>query len=623
MRLTRMAATLTSLGADILALIIDLVDGDDVCILWMCGSRQLNYTLGVGGGVKYFAITDGREMKWPRIVAAFHHLRTFKFLDYRIAGSDVTPDDINTLPSCLEHIELELADDKRPLRNGIFSSPERFPRLHTVFLDGYYNGTVETLRNLPPNVTSFTGRRARRIVAVNVNAGGTNTIVTTTEQDIAALCSTIPASLIKLKINSACFEPNAAFPPSLAVYNTWASSGDWMSLLPRHLESLALENMTHESHLALFPSGLTKLRVYSIKMPMTTFLAALPPTITKLHVARSQQHRVSLDNVRLLPRGLKSINCMQNPISAEMAALLPRCLTDLSTRIIVLQDALHLLPIGVKAIQVSRVNEGGMTFPMPLHCKTLKLHDLSDEMVGKLPPTLATLFAYRGTVTLAHFDALPPTLTALTLSYVKLPSLDLDEYLLRLPRTLRALTIIMHKLKNTGVRFMVSAVSSRAMPRTLTECSLMQLGSVPKEWYRGLPPSITTLSLGVTAFSVADASALPCTRLVNLSLQLDKWNPHILTKLPRTLREIEIYTKAKSIYELSFDDARDIVASLPPRLVECVIPTMGFGEGSLQPYMPKTILTLEFAPDGPVRNGARDGSYGEDDPAESDDDYDF
>lgn len=583
------------LTIDALAEITGRISGSDISRLWRCGSKRLNYKLGICGGVKKFDVKSSIPfyMHWPILVASLQHLHTFRFMS-RVPHSDSTILNVvfNTLPSTIKHIEVAFIDDAIYFHEALVASPDRFTLLETVILSGHYThhqfrpilNQADLIRTLPASVMTI--------------------LITKHHHDDlppSELCiDDIPPNITHMQACDIIITPSAdekaRAPSRLASFWTAIDGDQWMSALPPQLESLTIRSLP-DAFLHLLPPSLTELTVEDFDT-CTTFLDALPRTLTKLDAPlRDDLH--NLDLIRLLPPRLTTTSrCFSNTLlSAEMVAALPRTLTDLPGAIVLPCDIVHL-PRNLTSLSIHQSHE--LTIALFASCTWLEVSSLCESMVDKLPRLLKHLVVRNSVDTPACFAALPSSLISLTVRGPLLAgeggsTATLFDYFSRIPRGLRKFTLNYCQSLPIDCQF-TGVPSSAALPRTLEVLSIALRVHVTPEWHSELPPALKYLYMNrpIDTFTVNDACALQSlSRLTYMSISAAEWEPLGLAHMPPALHTLSIFSMIKTA-TVSSGVTRTLLAALPRRILDCRLPifcTDGI-DSSMHHLLPATLSSF-------------------------------
>lgn len=555
-----MTSPLTLLSIDVLGEITDLVEAADIAILWMCGSRTLNYKLGVGGGVRQFSHrTHALRMSWPTLVSSFHHLRTFRLVYIHVGEcTKIANANFDTLPPTVECIETAFFDDVVKLHALLVASPNRLPRLHTVILAGHTQQLqTELIRALPASLHTISFLASEACV----------------KDSIPLSLNDLPPGITHLSSYETCLtmgsdgaaNEEARQTSGLQTYSTGSDSGEWMRALPPHLRTLELEIMNDE-HLDLLPSTLTHLDVTDIGASRL-FYASLPPTLTELRV----------DN---------HVNGDALEIDAAIARVLPRTLTRLLGASI---DPLAIpyLPPGMTELFVFTSTRWhvDLTCAIPTACTRLTISAMTVLSMAKLPATLLHLQVF-ASIPAEAMRLLPPSLISLCMAGSS--NTETIDYFSLLPPRLEELDMLYgyHDVSNCDTTM---------LPRTLKRLNISHHNvNPPHSWYTGLPSSLVHVRLVVRAFNITHATSIAhLANLEHLSLQVDEWNPHVIAHLPPQLHNLVVYTSNKHRDKaLSRPVVNNLLAALPRQLVICHIPSLRPLNATMRRHLPRTLVSL-------------------------------
>lgn len=585
------------LAIDILGEITDLISGYDIVRLWLCGSKRLNYNMGVCGGVRRFAIESDVAfgMPWPIIASHFHHLKYFRLTrDRDDCDTKITNVDFNALPSTLTHIEVAFGGDAKYMYDALVASPSHFPQLTTVRVSGdrlVAQTWVRVLqgdlvRALPKSVSTIDIGRDYRLIPLACDLA-----INDLPPNVTTLRS-IDMRIAEMVDRNADDEHMSS---RMTTYSTTLGSDVWLSALPSHLQTLSIGRM-RDKFVHLLPPRLTDLSVGIIDTP-AVFLAALPPTLTRLH-ALLEYEEIGLDEIRLLPRRLVSArDCLPGALTVDMVAALPRTLTDLSQTLIT-PRAIIVLPPLVTSVCIYDRFFFTLPHPIPASCTLLKIAILDEAIVGKLPPNLTYLNVYQHVSDPTCIASLPASLTSLTVGGTLWGTKTLAHYFSQLPRALCYLKLKMCPLMldaDTSTEY-----SSSALPHTLETLKMaMDSTPIPSQWYAHLPPTIQYLRMSVHSFGINDADTVrrTLTCITRLDLSIDAaWEACALAHMPTTLHTLSVSIQSATAYvRPSLETCCQLLAALPPRIVRCSLPELHDDidyEAAMRQYLPKTLVCL-------------------------------
>lgn len=585
---------LIAFAIDVLVEITRRVSGSDIVRLWMCGSRQLNYKLGVCGGARVLSVDSSAtyEMQWPAVItASLAHLDTFRFKCKHLHHNALMKDvDFTTLPSTIKHIDVAFYNDVDNLHRALLSSPTHFSRLETVRVRGHSSimGTsqADLIRILPKSTRSI-----RLLEYYNPANMAT----------CALRIDEIPPNVTTLKTRDVYIIAAKSDGDSeghtlshLTTYATTVDGGAWLSVLPRHLQSLTVGRLDDE-YLHLLPRTLTKLNVAHIQT-LSLFVAALPRSLTKLNAPLYSYNMI--DAYQVLPHGLTAaISCLPARATPEILKALPPSLTDLYSTGVRLCD-IPLLPPRIALVNISGpTDEFVLEHALPHSCTRLKIPGLNDSCIDKLPPNLTRLSVRRNITTLACLAALPASLVHFTIHGRTNTKDDHFEYFSRLPRDLRIFKL-KYGSSNSAYHHTDRKPSSYALPRTLESLSLTLSDVVLTDWYGGLPSRLVHVRLKFqTIFfdlNAANALSAALTCVTKLELILNEWDVPIIGAMPHTLHTLCIRSNAP--YEtyarqLTTPAIDALFECLPPRLVDCTLPLLMCSkfDDSIRRRLPRTL----------------------------------
>jgi hypothetical protein len=580
------------LSPDTLNEIIQLINADDIMQLWLCGSKELNLQLGPRGGVRTLKVVVHRKKNafvWPSIVAQLSRLEIFGLTNALWTSDTIMFDQVLTLPRTVRRIESEFTGDGEFFHRALTAHPNHFPNLEALVCIGYQSqpplndqGTViwpSTLTeisffcfnpkqlvlipsSLPPHLTNLSGSFFRL------------------DESSGKLPSTVTDISIKIKLPC-----------------------DWVRILPPNLLACVL-NGSKESICSWneLPKSITSM-TFEVAELTCSIIQALPRGLKRMHVRSSGI--LSQDEIRHLPPGLESINSemLPNLIDAATAALLPRSLTNSHGNpdidaVIHLPQGLKLLTVGWKFAKESKSPEkifGFSKLPFPALTRFTIIH-MSKLIAQVLPNSLTNLRIENGHITNEDVKLFPRNLQYLTLaSYYPFNNIECLQYL---PPALKDLCCSV----TTGNSHIFPVGSSSWFPRSLTKLRIGTIIVQDPDWFKGLPDTLTDLSISFSTITSKDNSIINWSELRplrNISILAFMFSGcpafhlgPLLQHLPRSTDSFEL-----AFLGYSQSDSRLVnsdLAHLPPRLSYLLLPAAKNINVDCLDNLPQSLQTLSI-----------------------------
>lgn len=567
--------SLTFFHEDVLAGIVEHIDGFCLAKLWFCGSVVLNTKLGKLGGCKKFCINFGQARaiySWPRILSYMHHLQDV-YVDlpfHRLypAGEQYPP---VWLPPTVKRLALNAPVQMLAPLSELFPSLE-----HLEMMSAFWKATSPSLRqNLPSSLISL------RLEQLNLTA-------------TTALLSVLPLlqqlqTLNLIHIEGFDYDPPlpAMFGPELHSLKIITNKGLFPIInFPPALTRLALveydlmadkpSSATTDVFMSLLASK-NNLKELALKGKTVSRLLwnALPPSLTKLQLLFTEFDLFNEGDWNPIPPELQELKMPQwGEGLGKLPTTLRQCSVPLPNTFPLssLPTTVHTLHLGLEARQadfkklppsVTNLTLGQIASKncehLPASISTLQLGDLTDiddaDDVTAFPDSLTSLFLQE--LTSLNFNMLPKKLLSLnmhlTFVYVSQRYMNWSKHL---PSSLTSLKITCQGLPYTN-EFI------QCLPRGLKVLQLRHffvqlsssLGSNSKlgfstACYPLLPPQLETLSLvlSIKPSSQELFSALPAslTDVTISSLFHTEISEESFQKLPARLRIISLPTIAQS-----------------------------------------------------------------------------
>lgn len=369
---------------------------------------------------------------WPPIVSVFKRLEDLS-IDFGatnvVQGNFVAA--ISSWPKTIKSLYLSFRGSEKCWND--IEPTQYFPNLEKLSLEGWTGFKPETMRKMPPGLTSFT-------------------MILNSSSTIDALVSNLPADFKELSVP----------------YNNKMTEAGFRNL-PRSLLSLEIANDLTPELVTLLPPGLTHLS-FSSPQNFRQLLPLLPKSLLSLDIRSGYSDTHTIDASDLPPK-LTSFTA-QYAITHFKIADLPRTMKTL-----VLNDPKALtefqhLPPNLKSLylrQSGHLAEDGFMDLLPRSLTLFAVemspyygrsaeHLITNEGLKNLPPHLRRLDLPKcKLVTGECFVYLPRTLEHLDLQ----SSVDVqDHHIADLPKFLQSLYLHSAKDLTNGC--------ARLLPRTLT-----------------------------------------------------------------------------------------------------------------------------------------------------------
>jgi len=531
--------SLASLAPEVLCHVTSYLNAQCIARLYLCGTRTLILNMTKRGGVKFFALKFrcSVEMHWPSLVRHFHTLEDFS-LEQAPFGALVAVQnvDLSTLAPTLRHLCLNFFNGYASLFEpcldtespATFRDLKRFwPTLETIDFHMHEESTMtlSILNVLPDTLTRFTYVGPFPV------------------DEIECLPRSLRELELELELQGQSWHKNPNFPPDLTTlslsnvlssrsiehlpsglktlsiqygfHTMWWEDGNFnlanLDLLPRRLRSLTVSSVESTpltlKMVSALPRDLTTLRLMCVMLNpreghFEEILASLPPRLTSLrlrHVDYSPHDIDFLDH--------KSALCA-----------LPKTLSDISSRLMQIGEALLWFPPLIRYLRLGRVTR---------------------ELAAVFPETLESLVADS---LYSNGDALP---SGASRSLLPPPRALIDTSYLHPPKPWR----FPPSLRSLDVWSFTSFEAAKAL-ETLPNLQIALLGASSLSVALSLPPSTTQLRLnGSHSLELHSLSHLP--KLANVVIDHiiiedlhSAWRP----SLPMTLHSLDLRFSPKSIH---------------------------------------------------------------------------
>lgn len=280
---------------------------------------------------------------------------------------------------------------------------------------------------------------------------------------------------------------------------------DIAACFPR-LETLELDGWT-----AFLPAYLAKMpTLTSLSLNLNNssriddLIKVLPRELE--HLRLPYNDKVSVNTIKLLPKGLKTLHTHATGMNPDAILHLPLTLTDL---VIGLGDVRHLdkLPRTLLHLTLaSRYNTPSSTIPsidLPPKLQTLEIKNRNATLdLTTLPKGLTRLIIYEPTMAIVEYETLPATLTQLSIAE---PQVKIDDSLiLNLPKGLTCFEI-----EKCPKGCTMTNANIPALPPRLTKLVIAPKCEITGECFALLPRTLYWLELGASNVSDQHISDLP------------------------------------------------------------------------------------------------------------------
>jgi hypothetical protein len=584
---------LASLPAETLGEIASKLEGENITLLWLCGSNLLNLKLSEGGGVRSFRIkfrSHQTRHYWPTIVQKFVKLQIFEYNAFnsdKIARFDECQ--LLQLPASLRALRLSVrgaqtiiykAFEREPSR---FANLERLKLLSSFIIDGDYTPPLNAV--LPKNLKHL--------------SANSWTSADTIGYKILDMARPLP-ELISLRVrldDLNDLEGKTLIPSltSLKLRLSFSNVADWMKMLPPGLtlcrvsypnNNFRVENLDWRA----LPQDLLD---FSLAMagPLSPDLAhLLPKRLTTLNLGNC----TSEEALPFLPQTLTSLRgVLPATLSPKQTAMLPRSLKLADSQFLV--ASIPFLPPTLTRLRLSVTLED-MTFPpLPSTITTMDTTMLPSKLSEILPKGLKTLRVSKGKITPKAVELMPRSVTdLLTLGAQPLES---DNCLEFMPPQALVLNLVA-----LGPILDVITLRSQSSSWLGNRLKYLSLGEcrVDPGWFSGLPASLDTLRLKVERVESNDMVDLSkaCPNLTNLSLTLGSpqvipnTTRHLLYPLSHSLRELDLRFNEFNKEDKLLSDTD--LSRLPSGLDALTLPlNSGISPAALK-ILPKRLRRLSF-----------------------------
>jgi hypothetical protein len=150
--------TLPDLPPEIISMFTNLIPGTEIGRLWLCGSRNLNWKLLNGTGVRSFRLTHlfpNSLAGWISFVSQLKHLEHLAVVSL-IGKESIT--DLSSLPPSIRNMTLNFPSATASLELTLERHPSLLPNLTALTLSG--TNETQELIHLPklPKLLSFSCR---------------------------------------------------------------------------------------------------------------------------------------------------------------------------------------------------------------------------------------------------------------------------------------------------------------------------------------------------------------------------------------------------------------------------------------------------------------------------------
>jgi hypothetical protein len=581
----------------ILAELTSWIRSIEIGRLWHCGSPTLNWKLSEGGGVTKFEHTaiPNSSGGWPSILRLFPKITHLSIVDPSYSpNKGLMNVDLSILPRNLKKLRFWFRNDAILLESALHANPLLFSNLQELALC------------MAADISTF-----------------------------PTLMMDLPSTIRDLDIHSPYGEEKLSFSFRLLPPFLTSHRGRYIGLsddiededkFPETLTSLTLQfprsSPSFEKPLPWFPrlpSGLIKCYISGTSQPLDADwniiprtvefltvacahfgkdqLEALPPKIHTISI--SEAPRITSDLLQYVPKTLTYITgVLPEIIDANIASMLPRGLTNLSSCDILIEAIPHL-PSNTKRLRIRNRPAGGSVEGLSSlsslsHIEFIDVISLDANIAEHLPKTLREMSIDSGPISDLAIPLLPRTLTSLVL--IRHKPFESDLYWKDLPPCLTTMDILP---VNRDVELLrVNLPDSAAMlPRSLTKLTLGHIDvCVGVDWYAGFPQTLTVLDLNVKSMEENALLKLntPVLTSMTISIHVGPTNGlgHIITSLPKSLKTLNLrFTKTN---QSESKITNEHLLYLPHAITTLTIPKADMVTEDIKPHLPKNLVSLEI-----------------------------
>lgn len=540
---------LLSFPVEVLSGICSYIYARDLACLWASGCKQLQEALGTRGGAKVFHLESDAiyVSKWPSLLHYLPHLTEITIIDQYL---DYRPN-LSTLSPVLRKLVLHF-DEALPRLLDAIAEEASFAHLEVLDI-------VDPVTDRDVPLSRLKSLSSLSSLSLSQVAHG------------GSILDFVPPHLTFLEVRASHIDSlDFGFPQSLETFRGWIDEcpkvGDTAGL-PQGLHTFQLTTWDAKLtaiDISKLPRNLTSLRTAADFSSPRDTLAALPPLLRTFY--QDTTFNCPKDLLQLLPRTLTSTNIIRSA-DAESVIFVPTGITQ-CTLLYPTPTNLPKLPptlLHLQGFQIARAvptPESSDRFSFPNTLKTLSGFpaDLLDHHA--LPEGLLDLTIEQGPEKLSAARALrlPQGLESLSTRCHMEP-----DSLLHLPQRLK-------KLEADLSTILFTAEIARQLPPTLTLLKLSHIRLESPDLLSFLPSSLTTLMLSADSLDRVALSRLntPHLRTLHLQLKHDEagLGDAILTALPRRLLSM-VYR----VIDNQFEDITVVaINKLPPGLTRLSLP---------------------------------------------------
>ena len=551
---------------EVLALVVDNLNGRHLGLLWRTGNGKLNYKLGIGGAVKHFSLKLDSlyPSLWPSLVICFPHLTSFSILAE--PTSEVLYDWHPTrldLPRNLRSLTLCGSDEFTLLIEAVRSDASAFSLLETLIAPSTTKQASEDLFKLCqegrfPRLESLTLKDSHLDTVPIVPSQVKHLSIEVNGADVPSGVRVFPEGLETLNLELFIFDIEGS------------DCFDLLDAMPSSLRSLTFNHlmMGHEidtDFLSRLPRGLTRLNcALRYKEISEQDFRALPPALTDLDLglsARILEPEECIAMSKFLPAGLTRFSGAPRATQDSIKFFPPR-LTQIGE---VVYDPLvyEHLPPGLTYLSHSPINPEGEPkddVVWPLLPRTItSIFGIGTGYVAQhaLPEKLTEVTINRGFLTTTQLrNHLPQGLLSLQLNLASTnPEMPICD---AMPRHLTSLTIQAEGL-------VMSAQECESLPKTLRILSIVRALFECPQPFENFPNQLEYLNLGASGLGIDCLRGLRSSKMRSLNLTLPDFPPglahNLCMTLPKRLKRFGL--QASNPSHRSTDLTDDSLAKLP------------------------------------------------------------
>lgn len=553
MHFTATAHSLSSLPPEVLCDIVSKLSGGDVQLLWNCGNKKLNETLGARGGARKldFEIDCMPTFKWPSFIQNLTRLSEFRISEAWLAsaGSGLRHLPFEA-PLTLRTLVLKFADAPALFLQSLARTPSVYLTLETLDVEGEHEELEKEEAEALKSLSSLTSLRFRWMQyagclsdLIPPNLTDLDLHINNVTLDLGSL----PQSLRSFKVDGFETFVDGVPPPGLTKFSFTNEDAkvftvEEVQALPRALTHLEIAMDWNNKHIwTALPPGLRTLDVSNTDfLPTDEHIKLSPRTLTEFHLNRT----ITLDNIDLLPPALTALNIAADArifpkLHASLRELIfgDGWLTSTSTDLTALPKQLSSLTLTSKVLELS-------------HCN--------------FPATLTYFTAFGMRFTSDHARLLPLGLTSLHFSQFD------PECLALLPRGL--IQLRSSPLGRDEPRALITTELASKLPSTLRSLHLHSIYVESTETILALPQSIISLNLRIGSLGKSCDRLKTLTSLQMLQLDIETYQDGlghaILSSLPRRLASCTLTIHGAAVTDIG----EETLQQLPPSLTSLYIP---------------------------------------------------